>query len=83
MVFYPAYAYHRWVQIKDIELDKPFDVYEDARKYAHDLLCDDDDCGVFTKINDEWHKVFRRDKESGKLLVIPGDVFKPEKAYLV
>lgn len=82
MTFYPAYAYHQFVSIDDIMLDKPFYTFEEADEYAEGWLCDDDDCGVFTVINGEWHAVACRDKETGMLVVNKGPIYDRRNSFL-
>lgn len=60
--YYPAYAIRHFVSHKDI-INKSFDSYIKARRYAERLLIDDDDMGVFTKINGKWYRVWYRKNE--------------------
>lgn len=60
--YYPAYAIRHFVDHKDI-INKSFDSYIKARRYAERLLIDDDDMGVFTKINGKWYRVWYRKNE--------------------
>lgn len=62
-MFYPAYAFRRDVRPEDI-VPTPYATYEEALEAARNMLCDDDDYGVFTFSASEgkWVRVLGRDK---------------------
>ena len=55
--WYPSYAYHHWAEPKDVDLDKPFDTYDEAMKYACSFLCDDDNANAYLFKEGYWWKL--------------------------
>ncbi len=66
--FYAAYAIRHFVSSKDI-IGEAKATFEEAEEYADDFLCDDDDSGVFINVNNQWYRVWGRNKETGTLIV--------------
>lgn len=66
MKFYAAYTYRSFVGPRDIFSE--YDTYEEAATRAYELLCDDDDAGVFINIDNKWYRVSDYNKETGKIV---------------
>lgn len=60
--FYPAYAVRKFVDTDDI-FAGPVASYEEAEQMVDDMMIDDDDGGVFTKVDGEWYRIWARTKD--------------------
>ncbi len=66
--FYAAYAIRHFVSHEDI-IGEAKKTFEEAEEYANSFLCDDDDSGVFTNVDNKWYRVWGRDEKTGTLII--------------
>jgi hypothetical protein len=69
IIFYPSYAYRKFAGHEYIIKDKPCSTFEEAQEIADSMRFDDDDARVLFKFNEQWYKVFGRNK-NGILMAV-------------
>jgi hypothetical protein len=67
-----AYAIRSHAMPKDICCIRAS--YEEAKKTANGLCCDDDDSQVWFTVDNDWYCVFYRDKNTGCFVVSKNEI---------
>lgn len=73
IIFYAACATRKPIDRNDIRKEKSFTSFEEALAYEKRFIHDDDDWGVIANLNNIWFRVWKREPDTGELLVTDED----------